>query len=114
MLFKLLIGHAFSDFVFQSDSIGRGKNRNYKTEPPPGQKFIPCWPYYLAGHALVNGGLVFMITGNPLLALGETIAHGCIDFGKCENWYGPYGVHIDQSLHFLCKVLWAYLWTVMR
>ena len=102
LLFKLLCGHAIADFAFQSDAIARGKNKNNKTEPPPGQKYVACWPYYLTAHALIHGGMVTIITGSVLLGMFETVAHWCIDYGKCNNWYG---VHIDQFLHFSCKLI---------
>jgi len=103
LLFWLLVGHAFADFVFQSDSMAKGKNRHRKTEPPPGAVYTPCWPYWLTAHALVHGGTVALITGSFFLGVLETLAHWVIDFGKCENWYG---VHTDQALHIICKLVW--------
>ena len=105
-LFALIICHAFADFVFQSDSMAKGKNRHYKTTPPPNAKFTPSWMYWLSAHALVHGGVVWLITGNAWLGVAETIAHWCIDFGKCENWYG---IHSDQSVHIVCKIIWSIL-----
>ena len=29
--------------------------------------------------------------------------HWFIDFGKCEKLYG---MHVDQTMHLVCKVLW--------
>lgn len=106
IFFKLLIAHAFADFAFQSDTIARGKNRNRKSEPPPGQKYIPCWPFFLTAHALIHGGCVAVATGNVFLGLLETISHWIIDFGKCENWYGVYA---DQALHLGSKIAWVLL-----
>lgn len=62
------------------------------------------WPYALSAHALMHGAAVSLITGSVVLGLAETGAHWCIDFGKCENWYG---IHLDQALHLACKVLWV-------
>jgi len=103
IFFKLLIGHAFGDFVFQSEWMAKHKNRNRSSIPPPGQKQQTVWVYVLTSHALVHGGIVWLLTGNMWLGLAETIAHWCIDFGKCENWYG---IHMDQWLHFACKCVW--------
>jgi hypothetical protein len=103
LLFKLLIAHAFADFAFQSDAIGKGKNRHNKTEPPPGAKFTPCWIYYLTAHSLIHGGMVYLVTGSALIGILETVAHWIIDFGKCDN---RYGVHVDQLLHLTCKFFW--------
>jgi hypothetical protein len=40
------------------------------------------------------------------LGLFETVAHWVIDFGKSEGWYG---FHLDQILHVVCKIAWAYI-----
>ena len=103
-LFALIIGHAFADFVFQSDSMAKGKNLNYKTTPPIGAIYQPTWVYWLTAHSLVHGGTVWIITQNIWLGLAETICHWLIDFGKCKNWYG---IHQDQSAHIICKLVWA-------
>ncbi len=102
-LFWLIVGHAFADFVFQSDSMAKGKNRHRKTTPPPGANYQPTWFYWLTAHALVHGGVVALVTGSVALGLAEVVCHWCIDFGKCENWYG---IHRDQGLHIICKLVW--------
>lgn len=108
LLFNFLTGHAFADFVFQTDAMAKGKNRNRQPDMsvvPPGQKYMPTWYYWLTAHALVHGSIVAAISGSTELGIVETIAHWLIDFGKCENWYG---IHIDQALHMGCKL--AYIW----
>ena len=105
-LFFLLSGHALADFTLQTDTMAKGKNRNRKVDMsliPPGQKYVPCWPYWLTAHALIHGGIVAIVTGNVYLGIAEAVAHWIIDFGKCENWYG---IHVDQGLHMLCKIFW--------
>ncbi len=102
ILFWLLVGHAVADFVLQSDSMAKGKNRHRKTGPPPGAKYTPCWQYWLSAHALTHGGVVGIISGAWWLGLLETIVHWITDFGKCENWYG---IHVDQFIHIATKVL---------
>ncbi len=107
LLFYLLVAHALVDFSLQTDAMAKGKNRhNKKTEPPPGQKFIPCWGYWLSAHALQHGGCVAIVTDSITLGIAETITHWLIDFGKCEAWYN---VHTDQILHFGCKLLWIFI-----
>ena len=102
-LFALIIGHAVADFWAQSDSIAKMKNRNRDNSAfiPPGQKAEAVWPYALTAHALIHGGVVWVITGNVWFGLFETVAHWLIDFGKCENWYG---MKEDQGMHLLCKI----------
>lgn len=103
-LFALLIGHAFGDFVFQTEFISRHKNRHVGSVPPPGQRQQKVWLYVLTAHALVHGGITWTITGSLWLALAETVLHWVIDFGKCEGWYG---IHRDQAMHIGCKVAYA-------
>lgn len=103
LMFWLLCGHALADFALQSDAMAKGKNRHRKTTPPPGATYTPCWYYWLTAHALIHGGMVALITGSVGLGIAETVAHWCIDFGKCENWYG---IHSDQYFHLVCKIVW--------
>jgi hypothetical protein len=102
MLFKLLIAHASADFALQSDAMAKGKNRHRKPDYiPAGQKFIPCWHYWLTAHALINGGMAWLVTGIVWVGFLETVLHWAIDFAKCENWTDP---NQDQALHFVCKL----------
>ena len=103
LLFLLLLGHAFADFVFQTDAMAKGKNRHNKTTPPPGAVYQPSWYYWLTSHAFIHGGMVYFITGMFFLGLAELVCHWIIDFFKCEN---KYGIHVDQALHLTCKIIW--------
>lgn len=105
----LIVAHFWADFVFQSDAMAKGKNRNRPVDPnllPPGQKVQTVWPYYLTAHAVIHGSLVTLVTGTIWVGIAEIVAHWIIDFGKCENWYG---IHQDQALHLLCKIIYAIL-----
>lgn len=102
-LWWLVVGHALADFVLQSDTMAKGKNRHRRTDPPPGARYQPTWGYWLTAHALIHGGVVAVVTGSVGLGLAEAVAHWLIDFGKCENWYG---IHADQGAHGLCKLVW--------
>ena len=104
LFFILLCGHAIADFALQSDVMAKGKNRHTIVVPPKGQKFIPCWPYWLTAHALIHGLSVTLIL--PTInawkyGVAVAILHWIIDFIKCENWTNP---HIDQALHVLTIV----------
>lgn len=109
LIFWLLVAHAVADFSLQIDAMAKGKNRHNKTTPPPGAKFVPCWPYWLSAHALIHGGAVAMVL-DWRFGIAETIAHWLIDFGKCEN---RYGVHYDQLMHMCCKVIWLTLFVTL-
>jgi hypothetical protein len=106
----LLIGHAFADFVLQSGDMARGKRRHFYYPVPDGQRTQIVWPYWLASHAIMHGTMVLLFTRQPLLGLAEALAHAAIDFGKCE---GKFGVHTDQFLHVLCKLVWITLLVFM-
>jgi hypothetical protein len=64
------------------------------------------WGWWLTAHAAIHGFVVAWITGLPLLGLAEWLVHACIDLGKCR---GCYRLNLDQTLHLLCKLLWAVL-----
>jgi hypothetical protein len=63
----------------------------------------------LAAHAIIQGGVVAVVTGLPVLGLAEAVLHWLIDFGKCEGWFG---FNADQTLHVACKALWVAVWVV--
>ena len=102
-LFMLLVGHALADFVLQPEAMGYGKNRNDKVHASESSLF-PHWSYWMTGHALIHGGVVYLITGSILLGLIETLAHWIVDFLKCE---GRLSVHQDQAIHVVCKIGYA-------
>lgn len=107
ILFKLVLGHFVADFALQSDSMGKGKNRNRKPDNiPPGQTPMTVWPYWLSAHAGVHATAVYIVTGLWYLALAEIVCHAAIDFLKCDN---KLTVHQDQFLHHVCKLAWAFI-----
>lgn len=99
LLFKLLCGHALADFSLQTDAMAKFKNRNNKAAPP-----LPPWAYWLTAHALMHGGMVYLITGSLTLGLVETAIHWAADFMKCEGLTSP---HADQAIHIVAKVFYA-------
>ena len=86
-IFMLLFGHAIADFVLQPDAMGYGKNRNDKIHAKEHSLF-PVWYYWLTAHALVHGGIVYMITGNIWLGALVTFVHWITNFAKNEGWIG--------------------------
>jgi hypothetical protein len=93
----LIVGHAIADYPLQGDFLARAKNR---AMPIPG---VP-WYQALGAHSVMHGGVVWLLTGIPLLGAGETVSHAIIDDCKCT---GKFGFNADQSLHVFCKALWA-------
>lgn len=102
-LFMLLVGHALADFVLQPEAMGYGKNRNSSIHDNE-QSLFPHWCYWMTGHSLIHGGIVFLITGNVLLGIIETLSHWIVDFLKCE---GRLTLHQDQAIHVAFKVTYA-------
>ncbi len=107
--------HALADFAFQSDAMAQGKNikneianwnkwvHALKRDP---KKYKKCWFWWLSAHALIQGGLIFLVFGNYWIFLIEVIAHFTIDFLKCNEKLNP---HQDQGLHISLRVLYAFL-----
>ncbi len=105
LAFKLIIGHAIADFVFQPLPMALGKCRTRKPRNEE-EATYPSWPYWLTSHALVHGGIVWLITGNVYLGLLETVLHWFIDLAKCEK---RIGMHQDQFAHLFTKLLYIFL-----
>lgn len=106
--FALAIGHAFADFAWQSEFMAVNKNRNLVPKDTDDGKPSSMWLHVLSAHCLVHAGAVWMILGSLklawALALFEFVVHWIIDFVKCE---GKTSFNTDQSLHYLCKVLYV-------
>ena len=103
----LIFGHALSDMALQHEYIGKYKARRTKCIDPLTGMQITVWPFVLSAHGLINGALVYWITGSVALGLAETILHILIDFCSCERWINLFQ---DQILHILCKGVWTYVW----
>jgi hypothetical protein len=98
-LFVLLVmGHFVADFGLQNDRMA--------VEKCPGKGVALPWQWWLGSHAAIHGFFVAVLTGVPLLGLGEWVLHAAIDLAKCRK---RYGLRADQGLHILTKVLWAAL-----
>lgn len=98
-LLLLFAGHALCDFPLQGDFLARGKNR---FAPLPGIPWYQC----LFAHSLIHAGMVFLITHSYTFAFCELYIHFWTDYAKCD---GKLTFNQDQSIHYICKVLWAVL-----
>lgn len=100
-LFALLaMAHFLADFGLQNDRMA--------VEKCPGKDVTLPWQWWLGAHAAIHGFFVAVLTGWPLLGVGECVLHAVIDIAKCRKCYG---FKIDQLLHLLAKLLWAGLAT---
>jgi hypothetical protein len=99
LFFLLAAGHAFGDFPLQNAFMAEAKNRHSDLG-------ATRWTAVLPAHSLIHGAIVFLVTGSLVLGLAETVAHGAIDFARCE---GRLGFGADQILHVACKVAWVAL-----
>lgn len=102
-LFLLIFGHALADFVLQPEVMGYGKNRNNEIHREA-QTLFPNWFYWMSAHAVVHGGIVYIITGSLAMGVLETLIHGLTDYSKCE---GRISMHQDQVIHIGCKAGYA-------
>lgn len=95
------------DFALQGDAIASCKCKGSKH---PAAAFVP-WYYWLSCHCILHGLAVTVAirycgySESIALTFGiiETVVHWIIDYCKCQRWFG---IHTDQGLHVLCKVLW--------
>jgi len=99
ILFLLTVGHFLCDYPLQGDFLARGKNH---VNPIPGVPWYQC----LTAHAGIHSGMVYLITGSLFLGLLEFVLHFGIDYTKCS---GKISYNTDQFLHFLCKILIAWM-----
>ena len=107
LIYQFVLAHVVCDFVLQSSSMARGKNRHIHIDRKEGGSHSHVfWPYWLTAHSFVHGGAVWLITGSVILGLTETCLHWIIDFAKCERWTN---IHIDQSLHLACKAMYLFI-----
>ena len=100
LLFQLWFGHALADYGFQSLYVAQKKNPDND-----------IWGWPLLAHCLIHGGFVMYFTGFLWLGIAEVVAHGATDYAKGKGWFGehPRSYHIDQSLHYGVKIVWAFL-----
>ncbi len=92
------LAHCVADYPLQSDRIA--------IEKCPGCGVTLDWKWWLFAHSGVHGFFVAWITGIPILGVAEMLMHALIDIGKCKKKYHMFA---DQTLHLLCKALWALL-----
>lgn len=104
LIFQLWFGHALADFGLQNDYMAKAKDPNN-----PLGKGIWGWP--LLAHGLIHGGLVTFMTGFLVLGVAELLTHVAIDYAKVRGKFGPHphAYHIDQSLHYGLKIVWAWM-----
>lgn len=99
MLFAMVVLHNIADYPLQGPFLSEAKNRNTALG-------AVYWPFALSAHALIQGGAVFLVTHNLVLALLESAIHAMTDWLKCE---GEISMWQDQAIHYGCKVLWTWL-----
>lgn len=97
MLYWLVVGHWFADYVFQSDFMSEAKN-------PTTSRGKVFWKHVLPAHAGIHGAFVTLVTGSYPLGIMETVIHAITDHAKCQ---GKITLNQDQYIHFGCKVLWV-------
>lgn len=106
LFFAMAIGHALADYPLQGSFLASGKNRHIDSGTFFGSNEVSpiLWLHSLTAHALIQAGMVWIVTGSGALALAEFIIHWIIDFVRCEKWIG---FSMDQALHLICKFIYA-------
>lgn len=104
LLVLLLAGHALADYPLQGDFLSQGKNRHTALG-------AVWWPHALTAHAIIQAGVVTLLTGSAVLGAAEFVIHWATDWLKCE---GTIGINTDQAIHVACKVAWwlLCLWVI--
>jgi hypothetical protein len=107
LIFRIAFAHALADFVFQTDTMARYKSRindaaRIKDPATPLNMRKSSWEYWLSAHALVQGGMLWLLTGIAWWGMAETVVHWIIDYLKTQN---RFALHTDQFLHLLTKVV---------
>ena len=97
-IFKLCFAHALGDMALQTSFMATHKKRKNNKE----------WYMVLFGHAIMNGGCMWIVTGNEIIGIVETIFHFLIDLCKSEGYFNN---KIDQLLHFVCIIMYLILIT---
>lgn len=105
LFITMIVGHVFTDHIFQSHQMLLGKDHKHVTEF--GEQYGTLWPLFLSSHALVNAAGVTLITGSVLLGVAEFVVHWIIDYAKNERC--DFGYLTDQVLHIISKLAWAVL-----
>lgn len=108
LFFAFCIGHALADFPLQGPFLAQGKNRHL---PPPvlADGATPpkrMWLYCLTAHALIQAGMVWIITGSVLVGFIELVVHWITDLLRTEN---KFSFECDQFIHILTKVVFVVL-----
>ncbi len=99
LLFLLFAGHALCDFPLQGEFLSNYKNPRGRISDVP-------WQWCLFAHVLIQGAMVYLVTGSLALGCAEVAVHALIDWAKCQRWFN---FSADQLLHYGFKVLWALL-----
>lgn len=96
----LLVAHAFTDYVFQSEFMANAKQpeSTYRRD-----KYGPWW-WWMAAHGLINGAGVVFATGYVWLGIVESVVHSVTDYAKCQ---GHINTKQDQMIHVGSKGIYA-------
>jgi len=92
--FLLMCAHALCDFQLQNGAMHALKCPGHHRD----------WYIWMAAHALICGGAVYLVTGSLFLGITETVAHFTIDTWKANK---RIGFRTDQLLHIAFRIVYA-------
>lgn len=98
ILIKLICAHLCSDFLFQTDSINKGKHQSGITGI-----------YYLSLHSLIHAATAYLFVAEWscwLIPAAIFVGHFIIDLAKCKYLKDTVSTFIiDQLLHIVLIVI---------
>lgn len=106
LFIALSVGHAIADFPLQGEFLATCKNRHTLKALNDPERPTSIWIICMLAHCLIHAGTVWLITGSFVFGVIELVVHFIIDVVKCEGYTG---FNTDQTLHLLCKLVYAAL-----
>lgn len=111
LIICLIFSHYLCDFALQSSYMAKMKSKLNDVKQKLAndgmygdQVYQMTWFYVLSAHAIIHGGVVYLLTGYVEFFFITMITHGIID--KLKTSYKT-NIHQDQFLHHLVILIEA-------
>ncbi len=103
-LFLIIFAHVVAETALQPTFMSAGKRRSWS---PAGNTLTVPWHHWLAAHAMINAGCIYLATGSLVCGLLELTNHAVID--GLKSW-GLINNREDRALHGLFLfVYWVFI-----
>lgn len=117
LVIMLVFSHYLCDFALQSSTMAKMKSKvddigqkEFNNGMWRGQKYQLTWYYWLTAHAIIHGGVVYLLTGYVVLFWITMLTHFMIDYlktNKLTNIHQDQGMHHAVILLEVLIVLWS-------